>query len=260
MLQTTNLLKEAVRLKFNASCATYNHVATIQKIVADDLINFLQQNIEQRYLPNNILDIGCGTGFVTDRLLLSYPYSHYLLNDFADQIIENVKIKYSSYNNISFIIADAESYPFSRQNLTVSSLAFQWFDHLPDTLTKLFSGADILAFSTLYNGTFNAWSEMYEQAGYSAPTFSYLTTESLKNYCHALNPREAYFQNKSYRVTAPDALSFARYLKLLGANVNANTFKNSSTCNSAKPLRTIINNYNHPFDVEYKVFFAILKR
>ena len=52
--------KELIQKRFTKNLKTYNDNAKIQKIMAEKLLSYLDNNYY-----NNILEIGCGTGLLT---------------------------------------------------------------------------------------------------------------------------------------------------------------------------------------------------
>ncbi|TDT71895.1 malonyl-CoA O-methyltransferase [Hypnocyclicus thermotrophus] len=122
--------KKYVQNNFSKSVNSYDSYAKIQKIMAQDLYNFLP-NIKNP----KILEIGCGTGIFTEYLFKKYENMTLDVVDISNDMIDIVKLKYKDKIN-SYIVCDAEEYLFKNQkyDLIVSNAVFQWFNNLEKTL------------------------------------------------------------------------------------------------------------------------------
>jgi malonyl-CoA O-methyltransferase len=65
--------KQAARQSFNKAANTYDQVAVLQREVGSRLLD--RMNL-MRLIPNTIVDIGCGTGDMTLKLLHAYKQAH----------------------------------------------------------------------------------------------------------------------------------------------------------------------------------------
>lgn len=111
--------KRRIARSFGEAAATYDRFAHVQRRVAADLYQFCPM------FSGSVLDLGCGTGYMAERLLKSALPPHVLLADLAQPM---VKIAREKLPALSGMVADAESLPLQDQSLAgvVSSLALQW--------------------------------------------------------------------------------------------------------------------------------------
>ena len=78
-------------------------------------------------LKSQILDLGCGTGIVSD-LLAAQGYKHFTLVDFSQGMLDIAKTK-SRLHDARFILADAtKELPDGKYDLVVSVMLFNTFD------------------------------------------------------------------------------------------------------------------------------------
>jgi len=123
--------KNMVKQRFYRSIVTYNQSAIVQKNIAQELVRMVS-SIEGLKL-DNILEIGCGTGFLTDAILKQYQPRQYILNDLVGLMQDEIT-KITSKHNFSrwsFIEGDAEKIPFpGHLDLVISSSTIQWFQDL----------------------------------------------------------------------------------------------------------------------------------
>ena len=72
----------------------------------------------------NVIDLGSGTGTVTELFLTAFPNSRMTLLDFAPKMMEQAKVKLSGYPNCRYLLSDFNSMEFDeRYDVIFSSLA-----------------------------------------------------------------------------------------------------------------------------------------
>lgn len=240
-------LKSKIQENFNRAALTYDSVASIQKRTAQQLLDYLKMTNAQF---SKILDIGTGTGFIPEILLTQYPNSSYILNDISPAMVTFVSKKFENYSNIAFHIGDAEQSVFPKIDLTVSNMAFQWFENLEYSIKSLWKDTTIMTFSTLMEGTFSNWSQYCHSQGLNSKINNYPSYRQLVDYCNALNAHQAYFYQHTYTSSFNTPLEFMRYLKLLGANTPKN--------HEPSFLKKSIYQLNDGITANYNVFYAVL--
>ena len=98
---------------------------------------------------NRILEIGCGTGFLTRKLAKKYSPDFFMINDLCIEMEPYIS---DIQNKFVFIPGDAEKIVFSETyDLIASSSAIQWFTDLETFLRKIeknLASGGVIAFST----------------------------------------------------------------------------------------------------------------
>lgn len=119
--------------RFSASAATYDRHAAIQQAVAMRLSGLLPDSA-----PARALEIGCGTGIMTDHVLARYPASLLDAIDLSDAMIKHCKARWPGNKRVSWKAIDLLHFE-SKQNypLIVSSAALHWVQPLTDAFQKL---------------------------------------------------------------------------------------------------------------------------
>ena len=138
--------KELVQNRFSKMLSSYNENAKIQKKMAERLIKFLTGTTF-----DNILEIGCGTGFLTGLANEKLCYKNYTALDIASGCE-----KYITQINpeINFINSDIEKFLLTdktKYDLILSNAVFQWIEDFKSFIDKLLSrlnSGGILLFST----------------------------------------------------------------------------------------------------------------
>jgi malonyl-CoA O-methyltransferase len=143
--------KRRVRESFSKSARTYEKEAVLQKQLADELFARAQD-----LSPGTVLDIGCGTGYLADRLAGRFPAADVFGIDTAVGMIKMAGKKYLR-PNLNFLAGDGENIHFQDGlfDLVVANASFQWMDVkkvFPEAARILAPGGDLL-FHTFGPGT-----------------------------------------------------------------------------------------------------------
>lgn len=116
-----------LRKVFSRAARDYEAHAFIQKRIGEELLSRVAFAMRQ---PESILDIGMGTGWLTQRLALRYPASKIAGMDLAEGMLAFAASQKQGY---SLILSDAQELPFKENSwqLVVSNAAYQWVRDLP---------------------------------------------------------------------------------------------------------------------------------
>ena len=125
------LNEECLITSFGRHAKTYPLYAQLQQSMASKLANYLPSS-----LPENVLEIGCGTGHFT-RHLLSLPTQNLILNDIASAMLKSLSETLILPNNAKLYSGNAERIQFHDIDLICANAVFQWFQEPLDTLKKL---------------------------------------------------------------------------------------------------------------------------
>jgi len=149
-----NIDKEFVKSRFEKSLDSYDQNASVQNTMALDLIANLQNDLSQKEI-NIIFEIGCGTGFITRRMLENYTFEKYHINDLSPLFFEKIKPLITNYKNkVQFVPGDIEKLIKEVKflpNLIISGAVFQWIENLNSLLSSCYNilaKDGIIAFTT----------------------------------------------------------------------------------------------------------------
>jgi len=152
--------KEKLKRRFSRNAKQYDQYAYVQKIMGDHLV----KHIQNKHSINSILEVGCGTGYVTRKLVELFPSAHITALDIAPGMIEHSRNNMTQ--NITFICDDIEEVELERSyDLIISNATFQWFNHFESTFEKLTSALTPrgqICFSTFGQHTFNELRTSFE--------------------------------------------------------------------------------------------------
>lgn len=123
--------KEWIRKSFARGLNSYHQNAKAQDLICQVLVKMIEKYSIQK--PSNTLEIGCGSGFLSQNLMDIYPNSNFIFNDLvseAEFLIRKLAND-RQLNKIQFIAGDAENIAFpSNIDLLCSASTLQWFENL----------------------------------------------------------------------------------------------------------------------------------
>lgn len=140
--------RHSVKRHFSKSAHTYNAAAVMQKEVAERLAERLPLF---KMTPEHIIDLGAGTGFLSQHIRTYYPESLLTQVDLSLQMLQHSRqetekktpawrswLGFATDRKNFFVNADAYQLPFADHSvdMIVSSLMLQWCDDLDKVLAE----------------------------------------------------------------------------------------------------------------------------
>ncbi|MCM1264615.1 MAG: malonyl-ACP O-methyltransferase BioC [Candidatus Gastranaerophilales bacterium] len=124
------MIKELIKQRFSKSLNTYQDSAIVQKQMAEKI----SENLSGLTFEN-ILELGCGTGFVTKRIAANCKFSSYDAVDIVNGCESYIK---QISNKINFINTDIEEYSTEKKyNLIISNASLQWLEDFESFVKKI---------------------------------------------------------------------------------------------------------------------------
>ncbi len=135
---STHINKIRVANSFSKAAPTYDSAAALQRTVGYELLNLDELRDSKKLPVKQILDLGCGTGYFSEQLLLRYPESRLVGLDIAEGMLVHARQRHGS-EKIHWLCADAESISLASSSvqLVFSSLAIQWCENLPGLFSEI---------------------------------------------------------------------------------------------------------------------------
>lgn len=169
-----------------------------------------------------VLEIGCGTGFLTSALAEAGVGGDWLVTDIAPEMVERCRARLGvpqQGRRLDFAVLDGEhgtpeAGPF---DLVCSSLAVQWFDDTPAALARMagwLAPGGHLMVTTLAPGSFAEWRAAHEAEGAVPGTPPFAPLDEFT----ALSPAALTVERHSERHADPRA--FLHALKAIGAGTS----------------------------------------
>ncbi len=150
---------------FGRQAARYDQFAVVQRRLAEELVDSLAKSGQPF---DRILEIGCGTGYLTGLLRRAFPQARITALDLAPAALQAAQARLAGAGGIAWLVADGEQEVPGRYDLITSSSVFQWFSR-PDLACRRYYQAltpgGVLAFATLGPLTFQELAQSFAQAG-----------------------------------------------------------------------------------------------
>jgi len=158
---------DKIRLQhnFGRQAARYDQFAVVQRRLAEILVESLL-NSGQSF--DRILEIGCGTGYLTGLLRRAFPQARLTALDLAPAAVQAAQARLADTGGIDWLIADGEQEVPGCFDLLTSSSVFQWFSQPAQACQRYFQAlrpGGVLAFATLGPLTFQELAQSFVQAG-----------------------------------------------------------------------------------------------
>ncbi|MEQ8155388.1 MAG: malonyl-ACP O-methyltransferase BioC [Clostridiaceae bacterium] len=258
--------KQQVKAHFSKNASTYYQYANVQKRMGDVLIELLFEGGKDAHEVKNILEIGCGTGYLTSALTELFPSAHITAVDIAPGMISEIKHKFKGCS-VDFICDDIEEMELDdTYDMIISNAAFQWFNHTSLTIRKLYDALNAggtLCFSTFGMHTFRELTECFNEANealamkcpvssgqsfYGLHELTHLCRNAVEN---ETGNNEVMIQNRElFEYEYFDhCKDFFQSIKKIGAS---NSNKNGRN-NSPAFIKKVMELYNKKFHVNNKV-------
>ena len=173
-----------IQQSFRRSLKTYDENAFVQLEIAETLIKvFSGHCIHTRHFPQ-VLELGCGTGFLTKALLNAYSVQELYLNDLVEEcepvLVEQLRsFVGKQLHSWEFVSGDINKLNINEQyNLVCSSSSLQWVNDLPVVLMKIASclrSKGWLVLSSFGSGHFFELNELNQSLGNKSLNLNYAT-------------------------------------------------------------------------------------
>lgn len=240
--------KARIARAFSLQAGAYDDVAPVQRLAAGRLA----ERIGQRAVPlRRILEIGCGTGFLSAHLARMFPESDLLLTDISPAMLQHCRARLGERHRYQVLDGEQPEALTDKFDLVASSLAFQWFDDLRggmERLGHLLAPGGRMVFATMGRGSFSEWRQAHAEFGLPCGARDYPGSEDFPwpdGFSHRLDD-ELVVQNYD------NGMDFARRLKTLGAREPAPGHKPLA----AGTFRRLLASLEGGFSVTYHLLYG----
>lgn len=254
--------KEKLNQSFSKSAEFYHKNAEIQRKVAEGLTASVRP--WKDIIPTGpILEVGCGTGFLSELMIAEFPKREFVISDASDKMIEFTRQRLEGSENVSFEVLNVDDIhnPEPKYSLIISNFAAQWFDDTAiglEKLTKLLNPGGLLLTAFPGNHSFMEWYECCLELGlpYTANPLPDVEEVVVKL---SLNPVQVdYYENDLFQ-DFNSSMEFLKHIKDIGAGVS-----NTGKSLSAKQLKLLTKFWdektNNQIKAKWHVIYLAVKK
>lgn len=254
-----------IHKRFGESAIIYHQEAEIQKKVAEGLIASLRPWKE--ILPSGpILEVGAGTGFLSEMLLSEFPNRKLAITDASREMIlyahEDLYEKGLELDNAMFMPFDVDQDDLGEgeYSLIISNFAAQWFKDTAIGLSKLTQAlkpGGLLLVSFPGNKSFSEWYQACLETGLPFTANALPDTEEVVIKL-SMDPVQVDFYENTLTQKFPSAQDFFFHLKDIGAS-SSKTGKSLSP----KQLKILMNHWDSKGEdvtVSWRTVYLVAKK
>ena len=213
--------KHLIHRRFARSVRSYAEYAQAQRLIAERMCSMLRDLLPDQ--PDNVLEIGCGTGTFTRLFIQYFNPVRMSLNDICPEVGEILNdIRFSDCTAVQFICGDAEHCNLpGGQSLIASCSVMQWFGD-PERFIRrchdLLAPGGILALSTF------GLENLREIRAITGHGLDYPPLERLRQMLSSAGLEIVTAEEESIMLNFPSAIDVLRHLKHTGVNGISRTF------------------------------------
>ncbi len=237
-----------IKNAFNKAAQHYDTSCQLQLKTGEVLIDLLKNHCINSH---TILDAGCGTGIVTQKLASAFHYNTFYAIDLADQLLAKAKEKLNGLNihvePIDYNHVDRIPILF---DMIYANLSFHWSSDFDKTLSSMrdkLKENGVLAFSVPLDGTFQEIKDYFSINKFHGLPF---IEKQLANAEFAI----IHAESQTITFEFDHVLQAIKSIKSVGAHYVANRNKFCFT-----KLRKYLQN-TEPFKLSYHIGYFIIKK
>ncbi len=160
-------VKQGIRRNFARRARSYDRHAGMQRLMAQRLVAAVGDSLAR---ARRILEIGCGTGYLTGLLRQANAGARLVALDLDAAPVAAARQRLGPAAGVAWLVADGEAPIRGEYDLIIANATFQWFTRPGETLAAYYRNlapGGVLAFSTLGPQTFQELAEALNRAARS---------------------------------------------------------------------------------------------
>ncbi len=218
-------VKQGIRRNFARRATSYDRHAEMQRGMAHGLVAAAGESLAR---ARSILEIGCGTGYLTGLLRQANGGARLVALDLDAALVAAARRRLGPGAGVSWLVADGENHIRGTYDLIIANATFQWFTRPGETLAAYYRSlapGGVLAFSTLGPQTFQELAESLDRAARSLnlpgtppiPAQGFGDRETWSHRLHGAGFPQARLAREMVTGTFPSVREFLKALQATGA-------------------------------------------
>lgn len=138
MHATNNIIKQQIKHAFAQAATRYEQAAQLQQTSAIQLAGLIKPVLEQTP-AQTVVELGCGTGFLTEALAPVMNTHCFIVTDLARPMLLKTQNKLKTLKTLRYACVDMDALPFASHSIDLlcGNLALQWSQQLAHSLKDL---------------------------------------------------------------------------------------------------------------------------
>ncbi len=262
-------IKQGIRRNFARRVTSYDRHANIQRFSAHELMTRVRADVAR---ASSILEIGCGTGYLTQQLRSANPTAYLIALDMDFSLVTWARQRLGQEDSkVAWLVMDGETIAKGSFDMIISNATFHWFTTPGSTLATYFhclKSGGLLVFSSMGPKTFK---ELAASLLHAAQTLSmapapeiqaqgFLDREAWAGLLIQAGFQQVQMSHELVTVNFPSAWKFLKDLQAIGAtNPQPKLF-------SPRLLKALIASYEDVFfrngqlPATYEIIWAVAQK
>jgi len=266
MTNKLDIYKTRVQQAFSKQAASYDKHAGLQAYAAGHSAELLSSLMLRSAVPDGaVLEIGCGTGLFSSKLLKLFPDRPIVCSDISDDMLDACRLRLASQaaydDRVRFLNLDAEYLDEENKYAVIaSSFALQWFFEPMEGLLRLCAAlkpGGLLLFSLPGADSCPEWKAATDFLQIPFTRNPLPSTTELQKLA-IRSGMEFRFNDHMVEETFVDARAMLRSLKELGANTQRHNLQLS--CMQLRRLLAELDRQGKPLRTNYQVIAGYFRR
>ena len=221
--------KRDVRRSFGHAAATYDEHAFLQR----EIVNRLFDRLDYIKLePKRVLDLGSGTGYVSEKCRARFPKAELIAIDLAPEMLQLAKTRLPQTPALArllgrsrsqrFVCGDAETLPFANESIdaVMSSATLQWCDGelVTKEVARILKPNGLFMFTTFGPDTLKELRSAFREVDNKPHINEFVDMHDLGDMLVAAGFADPVMDQETITLTYTDLKSMLRELKGIGAH------------------------------------------
>lgn len=268
--QSSKPLSAHLVKRFSDGAKAYHAQATVQQTIATAFAQWLEQQLREP--PKTMVEIGCGTGFLTKTLASNWPNATIHATDVSPGMLTVAETYLSELPNVVLFLWDArQPWPELGSNvfpqhvdLTTACMTVHWLGDWAEKVSPWTNHTNAMAFALMGEGSLSSWQTWCQANGLTCKLAHYPNESDIRG--ALLNDWQVTLTWQTFTETYPSAWAFGQHLRAIGmaGEPTVQATQQNETNGSIGQLRSHHRQHKagtaQPFIATYNVAFVLAQR